>query len=241
MTVPPDATEMPPTIPVPAREAPVPTVTIPVPRFPLTCRRPVFTAVAPEKDGLFPGIESVPVPALASDPPPVMAPEMDIDVVVVSMVAVDPEAMATALLMVSPCAPAAITALEATEMPPLPKEELFPATTVPAFSVVPPLQLLEELRLSVPDPDWFRDPVPLIVPFTVIALPADSCRVRAAVLEMSPRVRSPAAALRVWLEDVFSPREIVCVAAELLVMPPEIVRLCTAFVPVSVKAPAPLL
>jgi hypothetical protein len=35
-------------------------------------------------------------------------------------------------------APAAIVALEATEIPPDPKAALFPATTVPALSVVPP-------------------------------------------------------------------------------------------------------
>jgi hypothetical protein len=35
-------------------------------------------------------------------------------------------------------APAAMAASLATEMPPLPKEALFPATTVPPLSVVPP-------------------------------------------------------------------------------------------------------
>jgi hypothetical protein len=59
--------------------------------------------------------------------------------------------------------------------------------------------LLEVIRFSVPEPDWIRDPLPEIWPPAVIALPDDSCMVRAAVLETAPRVMFPEAALMVWL------------------------------------------
>ena len=50
-----------------------------------------------------------------------------------------PEATTMALVVFRVAVPAAMVEFEATEMLPLPKAALFPATTVPPLSVVPPL------------------------------------------------------------------------------------------------------
>ena len=56
----------------------------------------------------------------------------------VSIVTIFSEVIEMALVVDRLAIPAAIMELEATEMLPLPKEVLFPATTVPPLSVVPP-------------------------------------------------------------------------------------------------------